>query len=100
MPEMTPADARRVLTEWRDELAAFRREADENGYDVLPDLPDKVNALTYALLQVWVPKDVAQTALPLVEDEVLSAKWCDEHNPHLESPTATWQALADALGGK
>jgi len=97
-PAMTPEDARRVLTEWRDMMDNKNREDLDDGWDVPPDLYRKVEALDYALSQAWVPKEVAQAVLPLVVDEVEGAKWCDENNPHFgKSNTAKWQALVDAL---
>jgi len=85
MTKMTPEDARRVLTDALNDCTTYF-------------YPEPREALAYALSQVWVPRNVAQAVLPLVEDEVAGAKWCDENNPHFgKSNTATWQALADAL---
>lgn len=67
-PEMTPADARRVLTEWRDgwvkQMAEHEHSTDE--------ADNLLAALAYALNQVWVDREVAQEALPLVRERVYS----------------------------
>ena len=102
-PKMTPADARRVLTEWRDEVEQVIYAANI----VLPQLDEKVAALTYALSQVWIPQDVAQAALPLVEKRATAVIVAHPESPTVLVPQekdpsrkAIWQALADALGGK
>jgi hypothetical protein len=55
---MTPADARRVLTEWRD-MAIDMTTSDVNS-SVRANYRLKAQALAYALSRVWVPKDDAE----------------------------------------
>jgi hypothetical protein len=103
MTEMTLAEARRVLTKLAKEFADARNHRKRLGYGINEPYhgdvsAEAVDALAFALSQAWVEREIAQAVLPLVEDEVAGAKWCDENNPHFsESNTAKWQALVDAL---
>lgn len=97
---MTTQNARRVLTEMRDGCEEQRLMNLANGFGISPEYQAMIDALAYALEQVWIPQDVAQAALPLVEDARDVAKLVDGFAPR-ESQFSTWQALADALkGGK
>jgi hypothetical protein len=103
MTAMTPADARRVLTELAKEFADARNHRRRLGYGI--DEPyhgdvsaEAVNALTYALSRVWVDRQVAQAVLPLVVAEIALEQEFDDQGS-VDSHTETWQALADALEG-
>jgi hypothetical protein len=99
---MTPEEARRALTEWRDELEALRREADKKGFTIFPEFVGKAQALTYALSQVWVDREVAQAVLPALLDDIERAEWFERHELAGDPLDPKWQALATALaaGGK
>lgn len=98
MPDMTPADARRVLTEM---IEANRMMVHVPDRILSERYVKSVEALTYALSQVWVPQDVAQAALPLVAHGQGREKYIDElWGDGTSENHAKWQALADALVGK
>jgi hypothetical protein len=103
MAEMTPAEVRRVLTKLAKEFADARNHRKRLGYGINEPYhgdvsAEAVNALTYALSQAWVPKEVAEVVVPLVVAEIALEQEFDDQGS-VDSHTETWQALADALEG-